>query len=192
MSENQVVDAPKKTALQKFGEKVDAIPLWGKVLIVVLCCALDSVTCVLLLVGSIVFMKAGNKGLALVLALCNIVCPDSLPFVDEIFTIIVTVIPLYKEFKATGNVLEAVKASFTSRQEYKGMSADAMEGTLPSITIGNDDEYMEDTYEDTKSTLIADSGDVTSTIKELNQMKLDGIITEEEFNQKKSDLLSKL
>ncbi|MGN1411433.1 MAG: hypothetical protein ACI4WH_02840 [Oscillospiraceae bacterium] len=124
-------------------------------------------------------MKAGSKGIALALAYCNLVIPDMLPLVDEIFTVIVVVIPVYKEYKATGSIFKSVKAGVQSHQKYKNLLEEVVNG---NIQVLNDEEYNEDvnTYQDK----LPENSNINTQIKELNQLKLDGIINEDEFNKK--------
>ena len=63
----------------------------------------DTVGCVILLVGSLIFMKMGHKGLAMAMCIVNLMAPDALPFVDEIFQIVVIAVPLYNSFQEKKN-----------------------------------------------------------------------------------------
>ena len=58
--------------------------------IIVVLSALDTVGCVVLIIGSFIFAKMGHKGLGIALALANCVVPDMLPGIDEVFGIVAT------------------------------------------------------------------------------------------------------
>lgn len=68
-------------------------------MIIAVLALLDNFGCVVLLIGSIIFIKKGHKELAVALVITNIIIPYALPFVDEIFQIIVVAIPVYKGYK---------------------------------------------------------------------------------------------
>ena len=137
MSNNNLME--NKTGLQKFGDKINAIPLWGKIVIVVACCLLDTVTCVLLLVGSFIFVKAGSKGMGIALMLCNIVMPDALPFVDEIFNVIVVAIPMIKEYQQSKDLKKTLQAGMDSHSEYQS-AREKVNNTISSSSDNYDEE----------------------------------------------------
>lgn len=67
--------------------------------IIVVLSALDTVGCVVLIIGSFIFAKMGHKGLGIALALANCVVPDMLPGIDEVFGIVATGGTLLHDYK---------------------------------------------------------------------------------------------
>ncbi len=89
-------------------------------IIVVALTLLDSVGCIVLLVGTIIYTKKGQHGLAMALCIANCVVPDVMPAVDEIFNIIVFAVPAYIRYEKTGSIFESIKAGAESYKGYKG------------------------------------------------------------------------
>lgn len=125
-AETQIPDEtylPNENKFKKFflnlGQKIYDAPLWQKVLLVAACCTLDYFTCFLLLIGTAIFMYSGNKGLAIALALCNILFPDNLPVIDEAFTVLAVLIPVIIEYNRTGSIKLAVDSARKSKKDFK-------------------------------------------------------------------------
>lgn len=76
------------------------ISLPKTIIIVLLLAVLDTFTGIALLIGSYIFAKKGQKGLAMALCVVNFIAPDTLPLVDEIFQLITVAIPVYKQLKS--------------------------------------------------------------------------------------------
>lgn len=76
------------------------ISLSKAIIIILLLIVLDTFTCVALLIGSYIFAKKGQKGLAMALCVVNFVMPDALPLVDEIFQFVAVAVPVYKQLKS--------------------------------------------------------------------------------------------
>lgn len=97
----------------------------GKAIIIIVALALfDTVGCIVLLVGSIIFVKMGHKGLGIALCVTNILIPDALPVVDELFQIVVIAIPLYQSYKKGESLKQAATKAIDSHNEYNGKNND--------------------------------------------------------------------
>lgn len=97
----------------------------GKAILIIAVLALfDTVGCIVLIVGAYIFTKKGHAGLGMALAVTNIIIPDALPLVDEIFGIIVVVVPYMKSREQGKGVIESVKASVDSAQQYQQTGSD--------------------------------------------------------------------
>ncbi len=79
---------------------INKIPLSKAIIIILILTVLDTFTCVALLIGSYIFAKKGQKGLAMALCVVNFVMPDALPLVDEIFQFVAVAVPVYKQLKS--------------------------------------------------------------------------------------------
>ncbi|MBQ8515507.1 MAG: SHOCT domain-containing protein [Ruminococcus sp.] len=151
-------------------------------LIVIALTVLDTFGCVVLLIGSYIYMKKGQTGLAMALCVTNLLIPDALPVADEIFQLIAVGMPLYQSYKegksagvAVNNAIESYKG-YNSAKEMDGM--DLLQETLH--TNGNPEPVL------------ISQEDSIEQIKRLNGLKESGIITEEEFQAKKRELLEKM
>lgn len=134
----------------------------GKCIVIITILALlDTFGCIVLLVGSYIFMKKGHQGLSIALAVTNIVIPDALPCVDEIFQIIVIVVPIYKGYKNGDSVGKIAKDVINSEREYNSQKKKAVnvsqkvsnviggqDNNYNSYDEGYDEEYIEDMYDD--------------------------------------------
>ena len=131
---------------------------FGKVvLIVAVLTLLDSVGCIVLVIGAYIFTKKGHAGLGMALAVTNIIAPDALPAVDEIFGIIAVVVPYMKSRKEGKSVGESVKASIDSARQYKQTSNDYVQksekvankiGVPRNQGIDYDSDYYDNNYYD--------------------------------------------
>ncbi len=116
----------------------------GKCLIIITVLALfDTVGCIVLLVGSYVFIKKGHQGLAIALAVTNIIIPDALPCVDEIFQIIVVVVPIYRGYKNDDSVGQIAKDVVKSQREYSSQRNKAVNVSqkVSNVIGGQDNNY---------------------------------------------------
>lgn len=116
----------------------------GKCLVIITVLALfDTVGCIVLLVGSYVFMKKGHQGLAIALAVTNIIIPDALPCVDEIFQIIVVVVPIYRGYKNDDSVGQIAKDVVKSQREYSSQRNKAVNVSqkVSNVIGGQDNNY---------------------------------------------------
>lgn len=116
----------------------------GKCLVIITVLALfDTVGCIVLLVGSYVFMKKGHQGLAIALAVTNIIIPDALPCVDEIFQIIVVVVPIYRGYKNGDSVGQIAKDVVKSQREYSSQRNKAVNVSqkVSNVIGGQDNNY---------------------------------------------------
>ncbi len=75
--------------------KVEPYSFGTTVGIIIVLSLLDTVGCIVSIVGAYIFKKKGHQGLAVALAVINIISPDALPVVDEIFGIIAIIIPYF-------------------------------------------------------------------------------------------------
>ena len=80
---------------------------------------IDTVGCVVLIIAAFVFVSKGHRGLGMLLAVTNFVFPDALPLVDEAASIAAVILPLYMEWKKSGNIGETVTKTIESKQEYE-------------------------------------------------------------------------
>lgn len=116
----------------------------GKCLVIITVLALfDTVGCIVLLAGSYVFMKKGHQGLAIALAVTNIIIPDALPCVDEIFQIIVVVVPIYRGYKNGDSVGQIAKDVVKSQREYSSQRNKAVNVSqkVSNVIGGQDNNY---------------------------------------------------
>lgn len=126
----------------------------GKVIVIVaVLTLLDTVGCIVLVVGAYIFTKKGHAGLGIALAVTNIIAPDALPAVDEIFGIIAVVVPYMKSREEGKSVVDSVKASINSAQQYANTSNDYIkksEKVANKIGVPRNQEinYDSDDYND--------------------------------------------
>lgn len=130
----------------------------GKVILIVAVLTLfDTVGCVVLVIGAYIFTKKGHAGLGMALAVTNIIAPDALPAVDEIFGIIAVVVPFMQSRKAGKGVIESAKASVDSARQYNQTSNDYIQksekvaskiGVPRNQNIDYDSDYSNDNYYD--------------------------------------------
>ncbi|MDE6673134.1 MAG: hypothetical protein K2K16_13250 [Ruminococcus sp.] len=126
----------------------------GKVIVIVaVLTLLDTVGCIVLVVGAYIFTKKGHAGLGMALAVTNIIAPDALPAVDEIFGIIAVVVPYMKSREEGKSVGESIKASVDSAQQYARTSDNYIqksEKVAEKIGVPQNQEinYNSDSYND--------------------------------------------
>ncbi|MBD5158723.1 MAG: hypothetical protein HDT23_00490 [Ruminococcus sp.] len=126
----------------------------GKVIVIVaVLTLLDTVGCIVLVVGAYIFTKKGHAGLGMALAVTNIFAPDALPAVDEIFGIIAVVVPYMKSREDGKSVGESIKASVDSAQQYARKSDNYIqksEKVAEKIGVPRNQEinYDSDSYND--------------------------------------------
>ena len=89
------------------------------VLIALALTLLDTVTGVALVIGAIAFYFGGHRGLAWALVAVNLVAPDMLPFVDEIFGIIAVAVPTLITWHKTKNLRKTAETARQSRNQYE-------------------------------------------------------------------------
>lgn len=124
--------------------------LWQFVLILVGFALLDTFTGVAILIGLVIFSIKGCQGLAISLCVINCVSPDSVPLIDEAFSIVVVAVPFYKQYQQSGSFIEAIKVAFKSCIAYKNKSAEygecnnAIELAQKVIEDNQNDEYNQD------------------------------------------------
>ena len=104
--------------------QVEPYSLGKAILIIAVLTLFDTVGCVVLVIGAYIFTKKGHAGLGLALAVTNIIAPDALPAVDEIFGIIAVVVPYMKSRNEGKSVVDSVKSSISSAQQYANTSND--------------------------------------------------------------------
>ena len=128
-------------------KQVEPYSIGAAIGIIVLLCALDTVGCIVSIIGAYIFMKKGHQGLALALALINFVSPDALPVVDEIFGVVTIVIPYFKNRSEGKSVTESVKASVDSSKQYKQVVNKINASVNQQVNYSNDN-YEDNDYED--------------------------------------------
>lgn len=83
---------------------------------------IDTVGCVVLLIAGYVFVKKGHQGMAMLLAITNLVIPDALPVVDEAIQIVIVVVPVYRGYKKVqagqANIADVALDVINSTQTY--------------------------------------------------------------------------
>lgn len=94
------------------------------ILIIVALTLFDTVGCVVLVIGAYIFTKKGHAGLGLALAVANIIAPDALPVVDEIFGIVVVVVPYMKSREQGNSIGQSIQSSVDSARQYNETSND--------------------------------------------------------------------
>lgn len=112
--------------MSKNNNQVEPYSLGVSIIIIAALALLDTVGCVVLLVGSIIFIAKGHKGLAVALAITNIIIPDALPFVDEIFQVIVVAIPICKGYANGDSAEQITKNVIDSQREYNSQKTNAL------------------------------------------------------------------
>ncbi len=149
---------------------------------------IDTVGCVVLIIAAFVFVKKGHKGLGLLLALTNCIIPDALPLVDEAAGIIAVAVPLYTSWKKTKNVAGTVVNTIESHQEYQNNKENYsnMDGLNVAKDLAN--EFVNTVPEQSQ----IPSNDYIEQIKKLNDLKKSGILSDEEFQRKKEEILEKI
>lgn len=109
-------------------------------LIVVALSIFDTFGCVVLLIGGFIFSKKGHTGLAIALAAANFIVPDALPVIDELFTVVAVVIPIYQNYKAGKSLGESVSSGINSYNEYNS-DKEKMNFNSARNTITQNDDY---------------------------------------------------
>ena len=89
---------------------------------IVVLSALDTVGCVVLIIGSFIFVKMGHKGLGIALALANCVVPDMLPAIDEVFGIVVTGGTLLHDYKKGESLPNSIVHAIDAKDVYRNCS----------------------------------------------------------------------
>lgn len=166
---------------------VEPYTLGKAALILIALTLLDTFGCVVLLIGSYIYMKKGHTGLAMALCVTNLVIPDALPVADEIFQLIAIGMPLYKSYKEGQDAGTAINNAIESYKGYdSAKNMDRIDLIQATINAGNNNEpvYNEPVY--------ISQDDSIEQIKRLNDLKEAGIISDEEFQIKKKELLEKL
>lgn len=126
--------------------QVEPYTIGKALIIVVLLAALDTFGCVVLLIGGYIFSKKGHTGLAIALAVANFIVPDMLPVVDEIFTVIAVVVPIYQSYKSGEDLKTSVTKGVESYQQY---NSDKKKYNLnPAKNTLTDCNYDNDNYDD--------------------------------------------
>lgn len=87
--------------------------------IIVVLSALDTVGCVVLIIGSFIFAKMGHKGLGIALALANCVVPDMLPGIDEVFGIVATGGTLLHDYKKGESLPNSIVHAIDAKDVYR-------------------------------------------------------------------------
>lgn len=137
--------------------QVEPYSLGAAIGIIAVLALIDTVGCVVLVIGAYIFTKKGHQGLGVALAITNIIVPDALPFVDEIFGVIAVVIPYMKSREEGKSVGESVQASIDSARQYKQTSNDYIRksekvaqkiGVPQNQNIDYDSDYYDDDYYD--------------------------------------------
>lgn len=90
--------------------------------IIVVLSALDTVGCVVLIIGSFIFAKMGHKGLGIALALANCVVPDMLPGIDEVFGIVATGGTLLHDYKKGESLPNSIVHAIDAKDVYRNCS----------------------------------------------------------------------
>tara|TARA_B110001452_G_C15210297_1_gene419802 strand:+ start:1268 stop:1678 length:411 start_codon:yes stop_codon:yes gene_type:complete len=86
-------------------------------------------------------------------------------------------------------------AIFTGGVSLAGNAASAVkDGKLVNATMQFIDDMMKNQFSNNSSspTIIKQEVDIADQIRKLSDLKNDGILTEDEFNKKKAELLSKM
>lgn len=142
---------------QNQNNQVEPYSLGKVVLIVAALTLLDTVGCIVLVVGAYIFTKKGHKGLGVALAVVNIIAPDALPAVDEIFGVIAVVIPYMQSRKEGKGVGESLQAGIDSARQYQQTSTDYVEksekvaskiGVPRNQSVDYDSDYDNNDYYD--------------------------------------------
>lgn len=137
--------------------QVEPYSLGAAIGIIAVLALIDTVGCVVLVIGAYIFTKKGHQGLGVALAITNIIVPDALPFVDEIFGVIVVVIPYMKSREEGKSLGESIQASVDSARQYKQTSNDYIRksekvaqkiGVPQNQNIDYDSDYYDDDYYD--------------------------------------------
>ena len=106
-------------------------------LILILCTLFDTVGCVVLLIGGYIFSKKGHNGLAIAMVVANFIVPDALPAIDELFTLVAVVVPMWKRYQETGSIKMSAMAGAKGLKEYG--SAKKKSGIQKEKSIDYDD-----------------------------------------------------
>lgn len=92
--------------------------------IIVVLALFDTVGCIILTIGAYIFTKKGHAGLGIALVITNLVVPDALPYVDELFSIVAFVVPFMNSRKQGKGMIESTKAGLNSARQYNKTSND--------------------------------------------------------------------
>lgn len=137
--------------------QVEPYSLGAAIGIIAVLALIDTVGCVVLVIGAYIFTKKGHQGLGVALAITNIIVPDALPFVDEIFGVIVVVIPYMKSREEGKSLGESIQASVDSARQYNQTRDDYIQksekvaqkiGVPQNQNIDYDSDYYDDDYYD--------------------------------------------
>lgn len=137
--------------------QVQPYSLGAAIGIIAVLALIDTVGCIVLVIGAYIFTKKGHHGLGVALAITNIIVPDALPFVDEIFGVIAVVIPYMKSREEGKSVGESVQASIDSARQYNQTRDDYIQksekvaqkiGVPQNQNIDYDSDYYDDDYYD--------------------------------------------
>lgn len=139
--------------IQNQNNQVEPYSLGMAIGIIAVLALFDTVGCVVLVIGAYIFTKKGHQGLGVALAITNVIIPDALPLVDEIFGIIVVVIPYMKSREEGKSVGESIQASVDSARQYKQTGNDYIQksekvaqkiGASRNQSVDYDEDYYED------------------------------------------------
>lgn len=143
--------------IQNQNNQVEPYSLGTAICIIAALALFDTVGCIVLVIGAYIFTKKGHQGLGVALAITNIVVPDILPCVDEIFGVVAVVIPYMQSRKEGKGVGESIQASIDSARQYKQTSNDYIQksekvaqkiGVPRNQNIDYDSDYYDDDYYD--------------------------------------------
>lgn len=159
--------------------------------IIVVLSALDTVGCVVLIIGSFIFAKMGHKGLGIALALANCVVPDMLPGIDEVFGIVATGGTLLHDYKKGESLPNSIVHAIDAKDVYRNCSEEYENMDVLQIAQNVASDYAtQPAYTDPMP--VQQGETELEQIEHLHQLKEKGILTEKEFQKKKKQLLSQL
>ena len=159
--------------------------------IIVVLSALDTVGCVVLIIGSFIFAKMGHKGLGIALALANCVVPDMLPGIDEVFGIVATGGTLLHDYKKGESLPNSIVHAIDAKDVYRNCSEEYEDMDVLQIAQNVASDYAtQPAYTDPMP--VQQGETELEQIEHLHQLKEKGILTEKEFQEKKKQLLSQL
>lgn len=110
--------------IQNQNNQVQPYSLGKAICIIAVLALFDTVGCVVLVIGAYIFTKKGHAGLGLALAVANIIAPDALPVVDEIFGIVAVVVPYMKSREQGKSIGQSIQSSVDSARQYNETSND--------------------------------------------------------------------
>ena len=97
--------------IQNQNNQVEPYTIGKAIVIIAALTLLDTVGCIVLVIGAYIFTKKGHAGLGLALAVANIIAPDALPVVDEIFGIVAVVVPYMKSREQGKSIGQSIQKS---------------------------------------------------------------------------------